>query len=643
MKELRLLLLEDREDDEILVLRELARGGYRVVHERVDTPVAMAEALQRSTWDLLLSDYSMPSFGAVQALELLHASGLDIPFIVVSGTISEELAVEVLKAGAHDFVGKHKLARLLPAIERELRDATERQRRRLAESERAQSERLLRSVVASVPDGVIVADVEGRFLLWNASADALVRKGPTTRPPSEWPDEYGIYAADGITPHSWEALPLCRAMRGETVDSHIMVIRHSAAADGIWLSVNARPLLDEAGTVHGGVIALRDITHARAAQEQLMMSDRMASVGLLAAGVAHEINNPLAAALLNVDLAAQALADADDGVPVDREGIMADLRAAKEAAARVAQIVRDLNVFSRGEHDRKSRVEIDDVVESAVRLARNEIRHRAHLVREYQPAPAVEANEARLGQVILNLLVNAAQAIPEGRADENQITLALGTTEHGYAFIEVRDTGVGMTPEVIQRVFTPFYTTKAAGSGTGLGLAISHRIVSGLGGEILVDSTIGVGTTFRVILPPCRADVVAEPSTGPIVLSRPSRRGRLLVIDDEPMIGAAIRRLFMQEHDVEITTEAAEGLRRIGAGEFFDLVLCDLMMPVVTGMDVFDAIAEQAPAVLPRLVFLTGGAFTPRARNFLERVSNVRLTKPFDPLVLRALVDRSVG
>ncbi|MBC8069190.1 MAG: response regulator, partial [Deltaproteobacteria bacterium] len=499
---IRVLVVEDREDDLELLLLALDRGGFEVQFELVETADAMRVALKNQHWDIVISDFTLPTFGAMEALAVLKESGQDLPFIVLSGTIGEEKAVDALRQGAHDFVVKQQLARLIPAVRRELREAEGRRRRRAAESELARSEALLRSILDTVPEGVLVADERGHFLVWNAAADAIIGKGPTSRTPREWPDEYATYLEDQVTPHPWAELPLVRAMRGESTDGHVVFLRGRGEAHGRLLSVNARPLYGAHGELYGGVSVLRDITLERAAHEQLMVSDRMASVGLLAAGVAHEINNPLSAVIANLDLLHETLVEAAPAPEqIQWSEVREQLSDAREAADRVRRIVKDLKVLSRSEEAKTVRVDVRELLDAALRMAWNEIRHRASVTRDYQPVPVVLANPSRLGQVFLNLVVNAAQAIRPGGADSNVIGVSTHTAEDGRAVIEVRDSGGGIPPEVLQRIFTPFFTTKPAGVGTGLGLSICHRIVTQLGGEIVIDSEVGLGSTFRVLLP----------------------------------------------------------------------------------------------------------------------------------------------
>ena len=509
---LRALIVEDSERDAALLVRELRRGGYDLSFERVETPDAMHAALDNKSWDIVLSDYSMPRFSAPAALALVRGRSLDLPFIIISGTVGEEIAVSSLRAGAHDFLIKGSLARLLPAIDREMREATLR------------------------------------------------------------------YEKKRI-------------------------------------------------------------------QEQLLISERMASVGLLAAGVAHEINNPLAILVGNLDLISQQLnemtADETDGAAASPLVRLVDfaalLRDAQEAAERVRLIVRDLKVFSRSS-DTESRgpVDIRSVLESAIRMASNEIRHRARLSRDYADVSPVSGNESRLGQVFLNLIVNAAHAIPEGRAETNEIKIVIRMDSSSRVAIEIHDTGVGIPADVLPHIFDTFFTTKAATAGTGLGLAICRRIVADHDGEISVQSRVGAGTVFRTLLPAANHSAPEIGAVPPKVVA--GRRGRILAVDDEPMLCAVIARILGADHDVTAVTGAKEALGKISSGERYDLILCDLMMPEMTGMDLHARLEQSAPDQAARMVFMTGGAFTENTQAFLAQVANESIEKPFKATGLRELV-----
>ena len=378
--------------------------------------------------------------------------------------------------------------------------------------------------------------------------------------------------------------------------------------------------------VEHGVYAARDLSDRRRAES----AQRLASVGTLAAGMAHEINNPLTFVAANLAFALDALGALRGQGRVD-EALRA-LEDAEEGTRRVAGVVRDLRAVSRTAPEDRHPVDLWAEIEMAIKLAHHELRHRARLVRRLDPVPAVEAVEFQLGQVVVNLLVNAAHAIPEGAADRNEVRVSSRTAADGAAIVEVSDTGAGIPPEVRARIFEPFFTTKPVGRGTGLGLSVCHGIVTGLGGRIEVESEVGVGSTFRLVLP--AAGPAAAPEQRARTPAPPAARARILVVDDEPLIGSTIRRV-LAAHEVIPVTAAREALARIRGGERFDLILCDLMMPELTGMDLHAILAAERPALARRMVFVTGGAFTDRAREFLERSGAPQITKPFAPQDLR--------
>ncbi len=378
---LRVLLVEDSEDDAMLLCRQLVREGYELVIERVDTAEAMDGALERQPWDIVIADWRMPCFSAPEALELAKSKDLDLPFIIVSGTMGEEAAVAAMRAGAQDYLSKDRLTRLAPAVARELREAEVRRERRKM-------------------------------------------------------------------------------------------------------------------------------------QDRLMLSDRMASVGILAAGVGHEINNPLAAIVANLDVAMRDVAELKESLPDRSElgEVLEELHDARESVERIRDIVRDLRIFSRPDKEERRPVDVHKLLDSSLRMAWGEIRHRARVTKQYGSVPLVDGNESRLGQVFLNLIVNAAQSIAEGRRDDNEIVLSTRLMDDGRVLVGVEDTGSGIPPEVMKKLFAPFVTTKPIGVGTGLGLSICRRIVTSLGGEITVSSDVGKGTVFRVCLRPVDGARAPTPS-----------------------------------------------------------------------------------------------------------------------------------
>jgi len=372
----------------------------------------------------------------------------------------------------------------------------------------------------------------------------------------------------------------------------------------------------------------RDMTARKALEAQLVQADRLAALGTMAAGVAHEINNPLAYVMLNLEWLSRKLPDAARD-PSNAPGLMDVLEQARQGMQRVAAIVSELRSFSRADGETRQLVDLAAVVRSAVRMAGHEIRHRARVVTTFEPARSVWANEARIEQVVINLLLNAAQAMPESRADRNEIRVNVRADGNRRSLLEVWDNGDGIPSEVLPRIFDPFFTTKPAGVGTGLGLSICHGIVTSLGGQIMAYSEPGEGTTFRVTLPATDLADSDAPSPRDDRRSAGGPRARVLVVDDEPPIANALRELLSAEHDVVATTSATEALAAVHAQAPFDVVFCDLMMPAMGGIELYERLRTECPGLERRVVFMTGGAFTTRAAAFLASVENRRIEKPF--------------
>jgi CheY-like chemotaxis protein len=334
--------------------------------------------------------------------------------------------------------------------------------------------------------------------------------------------------------------------------------------------------------------------------------------------------------------------DLEDSVAASPSARLAEsvkmAREARQGAERIRKIVRGLKTFSRAEEERRAVIDVTQVLDLSLQMTFNEIRHRAHLVKDYGSLPLVEGDESRLGQVFINLLVNAAQAIGDGDPDGNEIRLVTGTDAAGNGFVEVYDTGPGVPADAMDKIFDPFFTTKAIGIGTGLGLSICHNIVASMGGQLTVTNRESGGAVFRVTLPAAsgpRAEVTTpvEPTS--------SRRAAILIVDDEVSVGQVLRRR-LRDHDVTAVTSAREALDLLARDARFDVIVCDLMMPEMSGMQLYDELLRIRADVVKRVVFMTGGAFTGAAPAFLERVPNECLEKPFTESALRAAIQRLV-
>jgi PAS domain S-box-containing protein len=417
------------------------------------------------------------------------------------------------------------------------------------------------------------------------------------------------------------------------------------AKDGGWRAVlvSTRALArDPDGVPIRTAGTITDVTDARVLRERVAYADRLSSLGSLAAGVAHAVNNPLvsvAAGLRVLQEELERCALDPRRVPEKAPELRQAIADAVAGAERVREVVRGLQLFS-APRAGGSREHIDPRAElgAALDLTRNAISQRARLTVDLGAGlPRVLAAPGELGQAFVNLLMNAADAIPEGQAVEHEVRV-VARASAGRVFVEVTDTGIGIRPEHLPKIFEPY--SDRTSISPGLGLSVCHGVVTAAGGTLDVVSAPGRGSTFRVTLP------AAPPATPAVTASVSPPRGRVLVIDDDPLVGRSMARLLQGVHEVTVLTSPAEALARLSRGERWHAILCDLMMPELSGMDVEERLTAVAPDVVANIVYLTGGAFTDRARQFLA-AGRPYLEKPVEAQALRArvaeLVKRSNG
>jgi two-component system cell cycle sensor histidine kinase/response regulator CckA len=406
----------------------------------------------------------------------------------------------------------------------------------------------------------------------------------------------------------------------------------------------------------GAILYLRDATDERQREIGRLQGEKLASIGLLAAGVAHEINNPAAFVLANIEaltgqlrLVEERLRDLPDGVAA-KLGLPellfeanVILQESKEGMARIQRIVRDLGSFSHADEEANAPMDVNQAIDSALGMLRNELKYRARVERELTADRLVRASAPRLGQVFLNLILNAAQALDEAEAKRNLVRVR-SYDDGADVVVEIADNGPGIAAEIMPRIFESFFTTKPRGMGTGLGLPISLGIVRALGGEILVESRAGAGAVFRVRLP--AAEQGRAPARPAAVAAPPERgyaRRRVMAVDDEALLLKAYRRMLGDAHELTTALGGPEALRILERDPGFDVVLCDLQMPEMSGMELHETVRERYPALGERFVFVTGGAFSSDARRFLEESVASVIQKPFRLEDLMALIDRTAS
>ena len=630
-------------EDERIVAREIQRSltdlGYEVPETAATSDQAIGLATARCP-DLVLMDIHIKGDrDGIETAGILRRR-FDIPVIYLTA-YADAATVERAKV-------TEPLSYLLkPVKPNELRSAVEIALYRHEMDKRLRDrENWLTTTLRSIGDGVVSTDPMGRINYMNPVAEALIGErlehaiGRPCRDVFRLVDERSRTALEN---------PMEHALR---VGGTINVEGALANPDGSERLVtdSTAPIVDDRGRILGAVMVFRDISEQKRLQRQLEHADRLASVGIMAAGVAHEVNNPLSFILSNTRFALnemrahQAELQAAGRTPgkewaAEVEVALSD---ALSGIDRVRRIVADLKGFCRNAPGTTAAVDLHEVLEHALEMADTELRPRASIVRIFGSPPLVEAESTRLEQVFLNILLNAAHAMPVDGGDTNQVTIRTTTDQAGRALVEVCDTGPGMSPEVLKRVFEPFFTTKDAGQGTGLGLSICHGIIKSIGGEIEIESRPGTGTTVRVVLP--AAHTATAELTRPLEPPAPAGiRGYLLVVDDEPMMRTCISRLLDDEHAVTCPKTAAEALALIDGGMRFDCILCDVMMPVLSGIDFHGQLLSRHPDQARRMAFMTGGVFTPRAIEFMRLVPNRRIDKPFDPSQLNGLIRDMLG
>ncbi|MDH5676292.1 MAG: ATP-binding protein [Myxococcales bacterium] len=490
----------------------------------------------------------------------------------------------------------------LRKAEFELRDDIERRTR--AESELRRSKRQTGALLEAVPDVMLVIDADAKVVdvlgahqgdlgphlaqLRGYSCDLLMLEGE----------------GEGLGPHVDKAL----------CGGGLQVVSGQTLYGGETHHVEVR--LTPMDSRH--VLALvRDCTAEKSLEAQVRVADRLAALGTLAGGVSHEINNPLTYVLSNIEFAIEELEQGGGEAFGATAELLEALHDAKDGGQRIARIVKDLRSHAQSRGEGREPIDAADAVQAALRIMEGQLRDRASVEVSIGQVPRVLADSARLVQVLVNLLANAGQALPEGEADAHRIRVGLEVVPSGKVQISVADDGPGISPAHRQRIFDPFFTTKDEQQGTGLGLYLCHKFVTGFGGTLTLDETPGGGATFRITL---------KPAGSAHVSLSPSARTRLLIVDDEPLVGRSLARI-LGSYEVTVVDSVAAAKSACTAADF-DVILCDLSMPDGGGAAFFGALNEIKPHLCARVVFMSGGAAKGNAARLLSRLSNPCLDKP---------------
>lgn len=774
---LRVLMVEDNEDDAALLLRTLQRGGYEPVSRRVLNSTTMHAALQQDSWDIILADWNLPQFSALFALEVMKAQGLDLPFIMVSGVIGAETAASALKAGAHDFISKQNLDRLVLTVERELREATDRRARRKAEVALGASEERLQLVGRATNDAVRDWDLSTNGIWWNegffalfgyraeeiesgveswyhrvhpedkdrviASCYAAINGGTTS-----WSEGYRFRRADGTYADVVDRGYIVRNVRGQALrligamtdlsalrkahaalqvsearvrtvldsaldaiigmDEHGTIMDWNPRAEALfgWSRDEAhgrsltetiippdqreahrkgfRRLLETGGSallnkrvemiawrrdetvfpVELSIVSLQedgtrrfygfiaDITERRAAEaklrsieDQLRQAQKMEAVGRFAGGVAHDFNNLLTVIMGYTDLVMS-------GLPSDAP-TQGDLQEIRNAAERASWLTRQLLAFSRRQILAPQVLDLNALIGDFEKMLHRLIGEDVALKTELAPVlPRIKADPGQIEQILMNLAVNARDAMSEGGhltietadvlLDESYPKKVADVLPGRYVLLAVSDTGCGMDAETSQRIFEPFFTTKEAGKGTGLGLSTVYGIVKQSNGFIWVYSEPGHGTTFKVYLPTVDTEIGPRKSKAPSVQQPIGVETILLVEDDAALRTLTQRVLERNGYTVLVASNLEE------AGRMADehkraphLLLTDVIMPGGSGPDVAARLVARFPDL--KVLYMSGYTGTAMAhQGFLESGCPL-LQKPYSPDALlqavRAMLD----
>jgi PAS domain S-box-containing protein len=635
---IRLLVCEDSEDDALILRLALRRAGYELDDRRVETTDELRKALGEAPWDLVVADYSMPRLNGLEALRVVREHDPDLPFLLVSGSVGEGLAVDAMRAGANDYLMKDNLARLAPAVARELRESEVRRSRAATQRALKDSETRFLGALDAAPTAMLVVDPTGQIVLANAQAatvfdhprEELVGRRIETLIPDRFADIHQRHRDDFAQDPRTRRMGIGLDLAGRRRDG-------SEFPAEIGLS-----------TFHVGdelfvIVAVHDITERMRMEEQLRQAQKMEAIGRLAGGIAHDFNNLLTAMNGYSDLI---LAELRADEPLRRD--VAEIRSAGE---RAVGLTRQLLALGRRQVLSPRVIDLNELVRDLDTMLRR-------LIGEdiaYRTIPTsatclVRADPGQIEQVILNLVVNARDAMPHG----GRLTVETSIVERdqpqpgeldplpagAYAMIAVSDSGVGIDAPTRSRIFEPFFTTKESGKGSGLGLATAWGIVAQSGGTIWVYSEPGAGSTFKVYLP--AVDEAEEPDAAPALADPSGGSETILVVEDDEqvrvLVGNVLQRRGYTVLEAPDPRSATDIAARHPGG--IDLLIADVVMPGEGGAALARRLVESQPGL--RVLFVSGYTAEAVVHHGVASPGTAFLEKPFTPDALARRVRQAL-
>jgi two-component system, cell cycle sensor histidine kinase and response regulator CckA len=638
---LHILIVEDSEDDLLLLLRELRRGGYNPDYVRVETAAEMQAALDRQHWDIVIADYTLPRFSAPEALELLQQKQQDIPFIIVSGTIGEEAAVAAMRSGAHDYLLKDNLTRLVPAVERELRESQERQQRLWAEQALQESEERFRQLAENITESVFwMSDPGAQQILyvspafehiWGSSCESLYANSAT------W-----IEAIHPDDRQRIQTIFFNQSLIGN-YDEEYRVVRPDGSIR--WIRDRGFPIKDHAGTPYRAVGFAEDITNRKSTEALLRRTERLESLGTLSSGIAHDLNNVLTPIIGVVQLLPLKIPNLD-------EQTKRLLQLLDQSAHRGADLVKQILSFSSGVESKPTSTQVSSLLLEIQKIIQQAFPPNIEISIDL-PSDLwlITADKTLLHQVFMNLCVNARDAMPQGGnlsvmaenllIDDSFAQMHLDAQVGPYLVVTVADNGMGIPAKILNNIFDPFFTTKEIGKGTGLGLSTVIGIVKSHYGFIDVFSEIGVGTKFKVYLPATdileAAPVPSNPSPTNFNSPKNLSQGKLILVVDDEVAVKEIMQATLETYGYQVIT-ASDGIEAIACYAKHDIsaVLLDMMMPLLDSATIIRTLLKLNPQV--KIIAMSGLATNEAVTKTLNEGVKAFLAKPFAAVELLNLL-----